>query len=132
MREPCRDLDLADKPLGAERRGEFRPQDFHRHLAMVLQILGKVDRGHPARADLFLDGVAVGEGGFETVEEIWHWRFGSAGDSPRIHVRVLDGQARRGRAWLWLAFVFVIRVFGRRMVLLSGLLFLTPLLEANR
>ena len=35
-------------------------------------IAGEVDRGHPARTQFFLDGVAVGEGGFEAVEKVWH------------------------------------------------------------
>ena len=34
--------------------------------------LGQVDRGHAAFTKLTLDGVAVGEGGFETVENVWH------------------------------------------------------------
>ncbi len=38
--------------------------------ALVLQVLGEVHRGHAARADLTLDGIAVGEGGFETVDEV--------------------------------------------------------------
>ncbi len=42
------------------------------HLTVELQVLGKVDRGHPASTDLFLDGIAVGEGGLEAVEKVWH------------------------------------------------------------
>ena len=72
MSQPSRDLDLADKPLGAERRGEFGPQHLHGHFAFVLEVLGKVDRGHAARTEFFLDDVAVGKGGFETVEGIRH------------------------------------------------------------
>ena len=34
--------------------------------------LGEVDRRHAAAADFFLDGVAVGEGGFEVVEKVRH------------------------------------------------------------
>ena len=41
---------------------------------MMLQVLGEIHRGHAARTDLFLDGVAVCEGGFEAVEKIWHRR----------------------------------------------------------
>ena len=74
MLEPCRDLDLADKPLGAERGGEFGPQHLEGHLAVVLEVAGKIDRRHPARANLPLDGVAVGEGGGEAGELVGHGR----------------------------------------------------------
>ncbi len=66
------DLNLVEKPLGAHHGSQLRPQHFHRNLAMVIQILGKVHRGHAAGAKFFLDGVAVGESGFESVEKVWH------------------------------------------------------------
>ncbi len=65
-------LYFLDEPLGTEDGGEFGPQDFDRHLAVVLQVLGEVDRGHAARAEFFLDGVAVGKGVFEAVEGVGH------------------------------------------------------------
>ncbi len=72
MREVSGDLDLAEKPLGTDGGGEFGAQHFDRHLAMVFQILGEVDRGHPTSTDLPLDGIAVGEGGGEAVEKVRH------------------------------------------------------------
>ena len=39
---------------------------------MVLQVLGQVDRGHPARAELPLQVVTVSEGGGEAVPRIGH------------------------------------------------------------
>jgi hypothetical protein len=39
---------------------------------VVFQVLGEIDRGHAARAQFFLNGVAVGEGGFEAVEGVRH------------------------------------------------------------
>ncbi len=36
------------------------------------QVLGQVDRGHPARTEFPLDRIAVGEGGLETLEEVSH------------------------------------------------------------
>ncbi len=39
---------------------------------MVLKVLGQIDRGHAARAEFFLDGVAVREGGLEAVEKVRH------------------------------------------------------------
>ncbi len=66
------DLNFPQKPLGAEGSGEIRPEDLHRDLAMVLQVLSEVDRRHPTAANLPLNGVTVGEGGFETIEGIGH------------------------------------------------------------
>ena len=56
-------LDLREEPLGADRSGQLRPQHLHRDLAVVLQVLGEVDRRHPAPAHLPLDAIAVGEHG---------------------------------------------------------------------
>ncbi len=42
------------------------------NLTVVLQVLGEVHRGHTTSTDFPLDGVAVGEGGGETVEKLWH------------------------------------------------------------
>ncbi len=65
-------LDFLDEPFGAEEGSELRPQHFDRHLAAVLQGFGGVDRCHAARAEFFLDGIAVGEGGLEAVHKVWH------------------------------------------------------------
>ena len=40
--------------------------------ALVLEVLGQVDRGHAAGAKFSFDGIAVRKGGFEAVQEIWH------------------------------------------------------------
>ena len=45
---------------------------FHRDLAMVLEILGEIDRCHAARAKFFLDGAAVGQGSFEALQLVAH------------------------------------------------------------
>ncbi len=65
-----RRLDLGQEPLGADHRGEFRPQHLERDLAVVLQVLGEVDSGHAAVAKLPLDGVAVGEGGAQALSRV--------------------------------------------------------------
>ena len=52
---------LLDEPLGAEDGGEFGLEYLDRHLAMVLQVLGQIDRGHAAGAEFPLDPVAVRE-----------------------------------------------------------------------
>ena len=54
-------LDLAQEPLGADHGGELGLEDLDGDLAVVLEVLGEVDRGHAARAELALDAVAVGK-----------------------------------------------------------------------
>ena len=66
MLEPGGDFDLAGEALGPQRRGQLGPQHLHRDVAMVLEVLGEIDRGHAALAQLPLDAVAVGEGGGES------------------------------------------------------------------
>ena len=39
----------------------------------VLQVLGEIDRGHAARAELALDAVAVGEGGAKPRGDFDRW-----------------------------------------------------------
>jgi len=63
MGELRRDLDLAQEPVRTHRGGQFGAQDLERDVAVVSEIFGEVDRGHPALAQLALDGVAVGKGG---------------------------------------------------------------------
>ena len=63
----------------------------------MLEALSKVYRRHAARANLPLDGVAVGEGGFQAVEKLRHGTW-PGGDGSSIGVWVLDGQAGRGQA----------------------------------
>ncbi len=55
-------LDLDYKAIGAEHGSELGLEDLHRDLAIVPEVLGEVDRGHPARAKLTLDSVPVGNG----------------------------------------------------------------------
>jgi hypothetical protein len=59
-----------EEALSAEHRGEVRPEDFERHVAIVLHVTGEIDRGHPTRPELALERVAVGEGGLQTSEQI--------------------------------------------------------------
>ena len=62
------DVDLAEEPLGAQRRGELGPQDLERDLAVVLEVVGEVDGGHAALAELALDAVAAAEGGTQSFQ----------------------------------------------------------------
>ena len=65
-------LHFLDEPLGTQDRREFGAQDLDRHVAVVFQVLGQVDGGHAARAEFFLDGVAVCQGGFEALQLVAH------------------------------------------------------------
>ncbi len=54
-------LDLGEEALGADDGGEFRAQDLDGDGAIVLEVVGQVDRGHAPLAELALDAVAVGQ-----------------------------------------------------------------------
>ena len=68
------DRNLSDKPLRPQRRSELGTQHLHRHIALVFDVAGEVDRGHTSRADFALDGVAAGKGGGEAGELVGHER----------------------------------------------------------
>ena len=50
MVQPGGDVDLAEEPLPADRGGDLGVEDLDRDAAVVLLVLGQVDRGHPAAA----------------------------------------------------------------------------------
>ena len=64
--------DLAHEPVGPDHRGQLGAQDLDRDLAVVLEIVGEVDRGHAALAQLPLDAVAVGERSRKRRDSISH------------------------------------------------------------
>ena len=66
----CRRLDLGEKAIGAECRGELRIEDLERHVAIVPRIARQVDRRHAAVADLSFDLVPAGEGGRELLDAV--------------------------------------------------------------
>ena len=65
MLEVGGDLDLGEEALAADDGDELGVQDLDGDLAAVLQVVGEIDGGHAALAELALDAVAVGEGGGE-------------------------------------------------------------------
>ena len=62
MLERRRRRDLLHESLGAKHGGELGLQHLERDLALVLDVLGEIDRGHPALPKLTLDAVAIREG----------------------------------------------------------------------
>src|SRR5918994_707778 len=61
MLEARGDLDLLEKALGTEDRGELRVQDLECNPAAVPNVLRQVDRSHAAGPELALDAVAIDE-----------------------------------------------------------------------
>jgi hypothetical protein len=70
--EVGRQLDLGQEALGADHGRELGAEELESDLAVVSEILGQVDRRHPAGADLAFDPVAVGERYLEPVEQLGH------------------------------------------------------------
>ena len=62
-----RDLDLAEEPVGTERRAELGLKHLQSHPAAMLQIFGEVDGSHAAATELALDPVATAQA-LETIE----------------------------------------------------------------
>jgi hypothetical protein len=68
----CCSLDLAQETLGADHGGQFGAEDLDGDAAVVLQVVGEVDGGHAAGAELALEAVAVGQGVGQAAERIGH------------------------------------------------------------
>ena len=66
------DLDLPQEAVGADRRGQLRPEHLERHVAAVLEIFGEVDRRHAPRAEFPLDAIPAGEGRIQAIDGIGH------------------------------------------------------------
>lgn len=62
MLESRRGLDFLQETVRTDDDSEFGPQHLQRYLAIVFQIVGKIDGGHAAFADAPLDAVTVSEG----------------------------------------------------------------------
>ena len=71
--EAGRGLDFAEEALGAECGGEFGAEHLDGDLAVVLEVLGEVDGGHAALAELALDAIAVAQGRRESGLGVRHW-----------------------------------------------------------
>jgi len=67
MRQRRGDLDLDEEPLRPDARRQVGPQHLHRDEPVVPQVLRQIDGGHPSRAELSLDAVAVGQCGAQAI-----------------------------------------------------------------
>ena len=72
MLQVGRELDLGQEPLGPDHRGELGAEHLEGHPPGMADVLGQVDRGHAAGADLALDPVAVGQGELEAGLRLGH------------------------------------------------------------
>src|SRR5437763_13478905 len=61
MLQARRGPDLDDESLGSEHRRQLGLEHLDRDLAIVLEVVGEIDRRHAALAQLALDAVAIGE-----------------------------------------------------------------------
>ena len=59
MLQPGGELDLAQEALRAERGGELGVEHLERDRAVVLEVVGEIDGGHAAAAELALERVTV-------------------------------------------------------------------------
>jgi hypothetical protein len=55
-------LDLSQEAFGSYQRREFGLQDLDRDFTLVTEVVGKVDVGHPAFAELSVDGITAFKG----------------------------------------------------------------------
>ncbi len=67
-------LDLAEEPLGADHGGQLGAEHLDGDPAVVPEVLGEVDGGHAALAELPLDAVAVGEDALQAGHRLGHSR----------------------------------------------------------
>ena len=67
--------DLAFEALGAHGRRELGEQDVDGDVAVVLDVLGQLDRGHAAATKFLLELVAVADGRLEPRERVGGRRF---------------------------------------------------------
>lgn len=65
MLEPGGGANLAQKPLGTEIGGQLRPENLQCDQPFVPKVLGQIDGGHTATAQLPLDLVAISKRRFQ-------------------------------------------------------------------
>ena len=66
MLQACGEHDLALKPLGAEHRRDLGMEQLERDRAVMLQVVGEIDRRHPAAPQLPVEAVPVSQGGTQS------------------------------------------------------------------
>jgi hypothetical protein len=72
MLETGGELDLAEEALHALPTAELGANHLQSHQALVTEVAGEIDCGHPAGADLAFQDVPVAKSGRETLGDIAH------------------------------------------------------------
>ena len=84
MGEPCGDLDLAEKTLRSDDRGEVWTQHLEGHAPTVFYVMREKHGRHAAFTERTLDGVAAGKGGLEAAQYFRHrFKDDGGGTIPR-------------------------------------------------
>ena len=65
-------LDLGQEALGPHHGSQLGFQDLERDLALMAEVLGQVDSGHPALADFALDAVSALKGSVQAGDGVGH------------------------------------------------------------
>jgi hypothetical protein len=68
--------DLMQEALWAKGSREFRAEYLQRDRSVMTKVVHEINRRHAAPAELTLDSVAVGEGGFEGSDAVRQWACG--------------------------------------------------------
>ncbi len=67
-------------------------RDLHRHLAVAIDVLGDIDRGHAAATQFTRDSVTVSERGFQPIDLVVH-------AIRKMEPGERDSQRSMGRRW---------------------------------
>ena len=94
--EPGGEPDLALEPLRAHGGGELRVEHLQGYGPVVLEVAGKVDRGHAPAAELPLERVTVLQRFTERRERIWHQPRVFGRGRAKDTVRTKGGESRPG------------------------------------
>lgn len=65
MGEPAGHRDFSREAPNPHGAGQLGPEHLERNRAVMLDVLGEIDRGHPAPAQLALELIAIAEGGLK-------------------------------------------------------------------
>jgi hypothetical protein len=64
--------DFPQESLASQDGREFGPHDLYCDIAVMLEVVRQVDRGHATLAQLPFDCVSIGQGRLQTLELISH------------------------------------------------------------
>src|SRR5205823_7851536 len=96
MGEPGGDLDLAQEASRPQRRGQLRTEDFEGDPPAVFTIVGQIDGGHAAVAELSGDRVALGKSDLKAVCRIAHRTHRTAHRTQMYGRSAVAGRSRGG------------------------------------